>query len=222
MVYWLELRLTHFEFQFEVDTMRGRDLRQFTVAVPTCKWLYEPSELRSVDLFAGVSIDDVSVYMQTLFPTWQCAGKLRRCIYFVHRLAQQQSEGQGHGRCCGGPPLGGQLRGRSEQKGAGSFGNSCCELRRGARQGSACLRDRCGGGWRFRQHFVAAFDVLDQERQAEPFEIEADSFTFQLLGGAWQMKRTGRSFYGHRCEIRKETTARAFAEQFWDATIGEL
>ena len=67
MVYWLELRLTHFEFQFEVDTMRGRDLRQFTVAVPTCKWLYEPSELRSVDLFAGVSIDDVSDYMQTLF-----------------------------------------------------------------------------------------------------------------------------------------------------------
>ena len=65
--------------------------------------------------------------------------------------------------------------------------------------------------------FASVFEELDHERDvldADPLALLADDFRWTLLGGEWQVQRTGRQVYGIRVDIKAHSPLHNFAVRF--------
>ena len=232
LAYFLPLKPCYVNVQLDVDDLKGRDLRDFTAAVPTMKWVFEQTELSSDDPFAEEAIANISVYMTTILVPGSCvltydvAYPLEEMLAVpVEKVSNVGVERETSGKRADkakqvradilveNPWVSSFLASERAKSSASASMSTSSHTER-----SAVATHDCEAASEtdelLDEIFVRAFDALDASRQADDTETVAEGFVFSLLAGAWQVKRTGRQVYGHRCDCRRDSLARTFAAHF--------
>ena len=233
-VYFLPLTREGVGVQLDTSTLVGRDVHSNTGAIPTMRWSYDHNDLASLDPFRDDAISSVAVYLKSPFYVPGGFVLTFDVPYPLESLPLPTSGKTAEDKTTQEPPGKRAKKGASvraevleshpwvadfmeavnkNSRPAGSSEGTGDATKGGMRPVSACETVNESSD-PLDDVFMQTFQALDEQRQQEQGNDDTDLFAYTLLGGAWQIKRTGRALYGHRVDIRKETVVRTFAEHF--------
>ena len=231
LVFFLPLQATYVPVQLDVTGFVGKDLRDFTNAVPTMLWTFDHADMTAQDPFVDQDLSTVSVYMTTLYEsgsrvvTYDVAYPLDEVLSSHAALSNTETdvrEAVVKGKnaeqevsaemMAQNPWIASFLASQDTKSRAASSTAS-----KGASSTDAAAVPACetaGETEPLQDIFDQAFSALEAARQEDHIPNGQDGFVFSLLAGQWQIKRTGRTVYGHRCDCKRDSLARIFASAF--------
>eukprot|EP00971_Amphidinium_carterae_P348706 6490637-Amphidinium_carterae.3 len=190
---------------------------------PTCLWSYDLSDITVVDPFLAADVESVDIFMsstfcgQSLLVTYDdCCGfrevhqsllrtlpprKRMETRTHVSRKRQRKVEASSES-------------GDSSESDAASIALADAEteqlVQEDTSQESASEEDEAEKGW------TKAYEALEEDREAiRVLEVQADEwFRYDLMGGAWNITRSGKVAYGPRVSAKPNSVAAAFLKTF--------